>query len=59
MNTDGKMAVIQITELQHTNSHLGDLIIDNQEKMVLLLRVGVIVYDENYAPLKTHDDNKH
>ena len=59
MNTDGQWQSYNITSYNTQNSHLGDLIIDNQGKKWFFIAKGggVIVYDDNGTPENTNDDN--
>jgi hypothetical protein len=59
MNTEGQWQSYNITSYNTQNSHLGDLIIDNQGKKWFFIAKGggVIVYDDNGTPENTNDDN--
>ena len=62
MNTDGQWQSYNITSYNTQNSHLGDLLIDNQGKKWFFIAKGggMIVYDDNGTPNNTNDDvNKH
>ncbi len=62
MNTDGQWQSYNITSYNTQNSHLGDLIIDNQGKKWFFIAKGggIIVYDDNGTPENTGDDrNRH
>ena len=59
MNTDGQWQSYNITSYNTQNSHLGDLLIDNQGKKWFFIAKGggMIVYDDNGTPENTNDDN--
>ena len=59
MNTNGQWKSYNITSYNTQNSHLGDLLIDNQGKkwFVIANGGGMIVYDDNGTPENTNDDN--
>ena len=59
MNTEGQWQSYNITSYNTQNSHLGDLIIDTQDKKWFFIAKGggVIVYDDNGTPENTNDDN--
>ena len=59
MNTDGQWQSYNITSYNTQNSHLGDLLIDNQGKKWFFIAKGggMVVYDDNGTPDNTNDDN--
>ena len=59
MNTDGQWRSFNITSYNTQNSHLGDLLIDNQGKKWFFIAKGggMIVYNDNGTPENTNDDN--
>ena len=62
MNANGQWQSYDITAYNTQNSHLGDLLIDNQGKKWFFIANGggMIVYDDNGTPENTNDDyNKH
>ena len=56
---DGQWQSYNITSYNTQNSHLGDLLIDNQGKKWFFIAKGggTIVYDDNGTPENTNDDN--
>ncbi|MDC3029776.1 hypothetical protein OA183_00095 [Flavobacteriales bacterium] len=62
MNNYGQWQSYNITSYNTQNSHLGDLLIDNQGKKWFFIANGggMIVYDDNGTPENINDDiNKH
>ena len=59
MNTYGQWRSYSITSYNTQNSHLGDLVIDNQGKKWFFIAKGggMIVYDDNGTPENMNDDN--
>ncbi len=59
MNADGQWQSYNITSYNTQNSHLGDLLIDNQGKKWFFIAKGggMVVYDDNGTPDNTNDDN--
>ena len=59
MNVDGDWLSYKISSYNTKNSHLGDIIIDNQGKKWFIIAKGggIIVYDDNGSPEDINDDN--
>ncbi len=59
MNVDGDWLSYNISSYNTKNSHLGDIIIDNQGKKWFIIAKGggIIVYDDNGSPEDINDDN--